>query len=204
MSAKAKKADPFAHLPVYDYLSHPSRTERPTLLLMSDPTLIDEAVAHLGSPVGLDIEWAPTFQAGAPVKPTSLLQISDGQTIVVIQTLSLLGRCPPGLRAFLEDETIIKLGVGILPDGTKLSRDLGVDCKGFYDLNSLRPPDAQSPKMAKGLAALTGLYTGYRLHKSKNVTMSNWALAKLSPSQIACAPFIPCPIPLTLVWRLLA
>ena len=192
MSAKAKKADPFANLPVYDYTTFPSRTgERPTLLLVSDPALVDEAVGHLRSPVGLDIEWAPTFQAGAAVKPTSLLQISDGQTIVVIQTLALLGRCPPGLRAFLEDTSVVKLGVGILPDGVKLSRDLGVDCQGFYDLNALRPPDVQSPKMAKGLAALTGLYTGHRLHKSKNVTMSNWALARLSPSQIACAsPFV--------------
>jgi len=188
MSAKAKKADPFAHLPVYDYQTFPSsRAGRPTLLVVSDPALVDELVGHLGSPVGLDIEWAPTFQAGAPVKPTSLLQISDGQTIVVVQLLALLGRCPPGLRAFLEDENIVKLGVGILPDGTKLSRDLGVECRGFYDLNGLRPPDPQSPKMAKGLAALTGMYTSHRLHKSKNVTMSNWALAKLSPSQIACA-----------------
>lgn len=29
-------------------------------------------------------------------------------------------------------------------DGAKLSRDLGIDCKGCFDLNALRKPDPES------------------------------------------------------------
>lgn len=73
------------------------------------------------------------------MNPTALLQISDGQTILVvrrlllvlcpppasadapasarppqIQTASINGNCPPRLKAFLEDPKILKLGVGIM------------------------------------------------------------------------------------------
>lgn len=48
---------------------------------------------------------------------------------------------PPRLRAFLEDPLIVKVGVGIMGDAAKLSKDLKVQCRGFVDLNSLAPRD---------------------------------------------------------------
>lgn len=47
---KAKKVDPFADCQPYSHETYPpGATDRPIVVLLNDPGLIDEAVAHLKS-----------------------------------------------------------------------------------------------------------------------------------------------------------
>lgn len=110
---KAKKVDPFADCEPYSHETYPpGATDRPVVLLLNDSGLIDEAVAHLKSyglafllslvhlpvltcdilfldrPVGFDIEYAPSFRKGEGQKPTALLQLSDGQTILIVSSVN--------------------------------------------------------------------------------------------------------------------
>lgn len=94
--------------------------ERPTLLVLNSANLVDAALKYLKGcvpfhctyfivssvpdtqctyplvrsyarrPVGLDIEWKPTYLKGGGMNPTSVLQICDAQTILVVRASALL------------------------------------------------------------------------------------------------------------------
>lgn len=59
--------------------------------------------------VGLDLEWKPTFAAGAPERRASVLQLSGPGLCLVIQLMRLNGQLPRALKQILKDPTLLKV-----------------------------------------------------------------------------------------------
>jgi hypothetical protein len=59
--------------------------------------------------VGLDLEWKPTFAAGAPEKKAAVLQIAGPGLCLVVQMMKLGGQLPKALRDILRDPRLLKV-----------------------------------------------------------------------------------------------
>jgi ribonuclease D len=85
---------------------------------------------------------------------------------------------PANLADVLGNPSIIKCGVGIQSDVSKLHRDWNVTTRGYVDLSLLaRSADAQRKGRYAhplGLARLVEMYKHRTLAKSKRVQMSDW------------------------------
>ena len=98
----------------------------------------------LNKPVlGFDIEWKiGATQYSSPKKNVSLIQIATEDRII----LSHIGLFPkdsvddlvaPTLRKIMEDPNVLKCGVAIKADCTRMRKYLGVDVKGIFELSHL-------------------------------------------------------------------
>jgi len=124
--------------------------------------------------LGLDIEWKPVFQRHLPPSRASLLQLAFGDSALLVQLFYV--SVTPALRAVLADETVPKLGVGVLADVAKMRRDWGVDIRGAQELGT-----------GESLAKVAFAATGVKLSKKKKTCKSNWESRTLSPSQVVYA-----------------
>ena len=130
-----------------------------------------------------DIEWRPTFRAGAARNPVALVQISSASACVLCP-VAHLAQLPPRLRAMLEDAAVWKCGCGITDDAALMLSDWGVQLSSLFDMARIAPRlgEYANPGL-KGLCAAFG----QALQKSKNVQLSNWAARPLRPAQSAYA-----------------
>ena len=130
-----------------------------------------------------DVEWRPTFRAGAARNPVALVQVSSA-TACVLCPVAHLGGLPPRLRALLEDAGVWKCGCGVTDDAALMLSDWGVQLASLFDMARIAPRlgDYASPGL-KGLCAAFGR----ALHKSKSVQLSNWAQRPLRAAQSAYA-----------------
>ncbi|KIM23887.1 hypothetical protein M408DRAFT_332085 [Serendipita vermifera MAFF 305830] len=83
--------------------------------------------------VGFDLEWKPMRDGSREYNKVSLVQVATPDEILLIQ-LPESSKFPTGLRALLEDQTILKVGAGIQNDVDKLKWDWRVDVKNYLDL----------------------------------------------------------------------
>ena len=83
--------------------------------------------------LGIDCEWVNTKdQRNFAV---ALLQIATPLSdCFLIRLCKMDGQMPKSVREILEDETILKFGVGIMDDARRLSKMCGVDVSGCVDL----------------------------------------------------------------------
>ncbi|GJJ09458.1 hypothetical protein Clacol_003681 [Clathrus columnatus] len=84
---------------------------------------------------------------------------------------------PSEIRKLLEDPSIVKAGVGILGDASKLRADFGVNVTSCLDLSCLAKlidPQWSTCKGPIGLARLMKAYEGQELKKPKSLVRSNW------------------------------
>ncbi|CAK5264871.1 unnamed protein product [Mycena citricolor] len=133
----------------------------PRRVYITDTAQAEIEMSIFQGPCGLDIEWKPTFVKG--------------------------GAENPNLKTFLEDPLIVKAGVGIQGDATKMFRDYRVDIRGCVDLSYLaRTVDNArwkgSYSQPIGLARLIATYEDRLLVKGK-ITRSNWERNQLSVEQ---------------------
>ena len=137
------------------------------------------ARADVSAARALDVEWRPTFRAGAARNPVALVQVSSA-TVCVLVPVAHLGGLPPRLRALLEDATVWKCGCGVTDDAALMLNDWGVQLASLFDMARVAPRlgDYANPGL-KGLCAAFGR----ALHKSKSVQLSNWAQRPLRPAQ---------------------
>ncbi|KAL7409048.1 ribonuclease H-like domain-containing protein [Mrakia frigida] len=137
----------------------------------------------------MDIEWAPNFRAGQPENPVSLVQLSDGELIVLVH-VACMTSAPVELAHLLSDPETIKLGVGIKQDATKVLRDLGITCAGIVELKDVCPPEKLVELTTKppirGLSWYVGTYLNRKLAKAKSDQLSNWAARNLTARQLTC------------------
>ncbi|CAB1319015.1 unnamed protein product, partial [Coregonus sp. 'balchen'] len=134
-----------------------------------------------GSAVGFDIEWPPSFTKGQK-KKVALVQLCASEEKCYLFHLSSMSRFPTGLKIFLEDERIRKVGVGIEGDMWKLLSDFDVKLKNFVELGDL----ANKRLRCGERWSLDGLVKHLfkkRLFKQKNVRCSNWDDFELSQEQ---------------------
>ena len=134
--------------------------------------------------VGFDTETKPVFSKDGGQR--------DGPHLIQIATLEEAFLIPVNastpidfLREVLESQQFLKVGFGLKSDRGPLLRKLGIRLAGTVEL-------AQAVKrlgyrQAVGVKAAVAIVLGQRLQKSKKATTSNWALHKLSDSQIQYA-----------------
>uniref|UniRef100_A0A4W5NA18 DNA 3'-5' helicase n=1 Tax=Hucho hucho TaxID=62062 RepID=A0A4W5NA18_9TELE len=143
--------------------------------------LSDESSLSPGSAVGFDVEWPPSFTKGQK-KKVALVQLCASVEKCYLFHLSSMSRFPTGLKIFLEDETIRKVGVGIEGDMWKLLSDFDVKLKNFVELGDL----ANERLRCGERWSLDGLVKHLfkkRLFKQQDVRCSNWDDFELSQEQ---------------------
>lgn len=130
--------------------------------------------------LGFDTETRASFERGVQ-HPLSLIQIATVDTCYLFQH-AILGEQFTQLKALLEDETILKVGVGLRSDAHALRRQWGINVASTLDLNWALAQLGAEKEM--GTRQLVAALLGARIDKPKKVTLSNWQLVPLSSAQI--------------------
>lgn len=128
---------------------------------------------------GIDTETRPSFRKGEK-HPPALLQIA-GPDMVFLFRLNVLGFAP-GLRSFMNNKDIIKVGIALENDIPELARMGRFSPVGMVDLNLLCP---QLGFKSVGVRKLAALFLKIRISKGQQT--SNWEVAELKPAQIRYA-----------------
>lgn len=93
--------------------------------------------------LGLDIEWKPQSTTADGIKKNmALIQLASERRIALFHIALFKGQTleelvPPTLRHVLESTDIIKVGVSILADSTRLRKYLGIQSRGLLELSHL-------------------------------------------------------------------
>ncbi|GAA6084610.1 Werner syndrome ATP-dependent helicase homolog isoform X1, partial [Tachysurus ichikawai] len=125
-----------------------------------------------GSAVGFDLEWPLSFTKGK-TKKVALVQLCASEEKCYLFHISSMSGFPPGLKMFLEDESIKKVGVGVEGDKWKLLSDYEIQLKNFVELSDL----ANEKLKCVEKWSLDGLVKHLfkkRLTKDKDVRCSHW------------------------------
>lgn len=159
----------------------------PTMIYPAEVTVVDDpgiartAVRALSREriVGFDTETRPSFRKGQRHN-VALMQISTHERCFLFR-LNKIG-ISDGLKQFLENPGITKIGLSIHDDFNALHRNCEVACQGFIDL--------QQYVKAFGITdiSLQKIYAiifGERISKSQRLT--NWEADTLTPGQQAYA-----------------
>lgn len=153
-------------------------------MVKSDQDAADAMSALLAMDVlGFDTESKPTFLKGEASTGPHLVQLATDDCAYLFQ----IGAMPAlaVLKAVLESQTILKVGFGLADDVKRLRAKLGIEAGNVLDLSTaLRKKNERNSLGAKTAVAR---FFGQKLAKSKKITTTNWALARLSEKQILYA-----------------
>ena len=116
------------------------KQKRVRVFILDDVALCDKLLKSYRSKyplnlnyLGIDCEWVNTKDQRKFA--VALLQIATPLSDCFLIRLNKMGgQMPESVREILEDETIIKFGVGIMDDAKRLSGMCGVDVSGCVDL----------------------------------------------------------------------
>lgn len=148
--------------------------------------------------LGLDLEWSSyaTRQSG-PRENVSLIQLASPSRIGLFQVAVFAADdlVAPTFRAIMEDAGVIKAGVNVRGDCTRLNNCLGVTVRGIFELSHMYKQVKYSAAGTPGLINKSSVpmsvqvheYLGLPLLKETQVRMSNWR-RPLTSSQILCMP----------------
>lgn len=165
-----------------DYLS-----SLPTVPYDLTPTLVDtqegvEAAVEVlrkADIIGFDTETKPNFRKGG-LNKVALLQLHT-RTQSFLFRLNKIG-LPDAVKALLEDESKLKIGLSIHDDFHSLSKLKPLTPAGFIDLQ----PYVKQFKIAdNSLARIYAIVFGKKISKSQQ--LSNWEATELTPAQMAYA-----------------
>ncbi|XP_065052837.1 bifunctional 3'-5' exonuclease/ATP-dependent helicase WRN-like isoform X1 [Rhopilema esculentum] len=135
---------------------------------------------------GFDIEWKVNYRAGEGLCKTALLQICTSEKECFLFHLAAMNGFPVALKCLLEDKNIIKTGVGIDGDMSKLRTDYKVNPVGVVDLSQM----LNEIKKINEKWSLNGMLVHVvkkRLEKDPKIRCSNWERFPLSQKQIEYA-----------------
>ncbi|KAF5901929.1 Werner syndrome ATP-dependent helicase, partial [Clarias magur] len=125
-----------------------------------------------GSAVGFDLEWPPSFTRGK-TKKVALVQLCASEEKCYLFHISSMSGFPPGLKMFLEDESIKKVGVGVEGDKWKLLSDYEIRLKNFVELSDLANEKLKCVEKWS-LDGLVKHLFSKRLFKEKDVRCGQW------------------------------
>ena len=136
-----------------------------------------KAMTELGKyqVLGFDTETKPVFKKGVKHK-IALIQISNSHHSWLFR-MNKIG-FPMQLMEFLEDESILKVGVGLTDDMKRLKEVCEFNPGGFLDLQKYVEAFNIESKSLKKIVAIV---MGYKISKSQQ--MSNWESPDLSEMQ---------------------
>lgn len=151
------------------------------IVLIEDPAKLEKAVQEISKQrlVGFDTETRPSFKKGQHYK-VSLLQLALDKKVFLIR-LNHTGLTDE-LIALLENENVIKTGVGLRDDLVALQKLRKFHPKGFEDLAVI---SKKSGLLVESVKKLTALLLGFRI--SKSAQTSNWEAVSLSEKQLEYA-----------------
>lgn len=129
--------------------------------------------------VGFDTETKPTFRKGE-VNDVAMIQIAIPDEVFIIR-INYTG-VTDEIHLFLENESIIKVGVALRDDLKDLNRLRKFNPGGFMELNKMVKSIGIE---SNGLRKLTAIILGFRI--SKNAQVSNWEAEKLTQKQLQYA-----------------
>ncbi|XP_016377558.1 Werner syndrome ATP-dependent helicase homolog [Sinocyclocheilus rhinocerous] len=125
-----------------------------------------------GSAVGFDLEWPPSFTKGK-TKKVAVVQLCASEEKCYLFHISSMSGFPPGLKGFLEDENIKKVGVGIEGDKWKLLSDYDIKLKNIVELSDLANKTLRCGEKWS-LDGLVKHLLKKQLFKDKLVRCSHW------------------------------
>lgn len=129
--------------------------------------------------VGFDTESRPAFRSGQYFHP-SVVQVADGQAVHLFQ-LQFLGGLTV-LKPLLESKFVEKVCVGVGEDVRRLQAMEAFEPQGFVEITTVT---GKLGIIDKSLRKLCANLLRFRI--SKREQTSNWALQKLSESQLRYA-----------------
>lgn len=151
------------------------------IVLAYDEDTIDRAMGEIAqyAIVGFDTESKPTFKKGQQ-RHLGLIQIATDKKVFLLRTHEV--GMVDSIHRFLENENILKVGIGLSDDLHLLTKLRITQFEGFIDLNNLMPELGAESIGARNLSAMI---LEFRI--SKSAQTSNWEAKVLTPKQITYA-----------------
>lgn len=138
--------------------------------------------------IGVDCEWKPNFKPGSSRPRVATLQVATKSLVVVFHLTTIGCICKP-LKALLCRSDVMKAGVHVQGDATKLKEDYmdTESCIGcLLDIGVLarheRGDDTSMDKFS--LTALCEQYLGKSLAKPPKIRCGDWERVPLSQDQL--------------------
>ena len=148
-------------------------------------TQIAQAWAELSAQrhVGFDTESRPTFTKGQESTGPDVVQFATPTGAYVFQ---LRHRASEEMvRALLTRAEVVKVGFDLQQDQAQLRRRLGIEATPLLDLTQVF--HRRGYPRTLGIKSAVAIVFGQRFVKSKRVTTTNWANARLEPRQLLYA-----------------
>ncbi|MES2264177.1 MAG: 3'-5' exonuclease [Pseudomonadota bacterium] len=134
--------------------------------------------------IGFDTESKPTFLKGQSSDGPHLIQLATDSVAYLFQIGPSPSAALPALKAILESDLTMKVGFGLSDDVRRLRAKLGIEARRVVDLSVALRGGQRNDLGAKSAVAK---FFGQRLQKSKKISTTNWASARLSERQILYA-----------------
>ncbi|KAI0470847.1 ribonuclease H-like domain-containing protein [Xylariaceae sp. FL0804] len=147
--------------------------------------------------LGFDLEWIAGFTKSPNIRRNvSLIQLASPGHVALFHIAVFNARdglVAPSFKAIMEDANIIKAGVNIRGDSTRLRNNLDIHCRGLMELSHLYKlvtysPEHRSEKINKRLVPLAQQVEEYLhlpLFKGQDVRAGNW-MRLLNMNQVKC------------------
>ncbi|KAJ0092066.1 hypothetical protein Patl1_26076 [Pistacia atlantica] len=136
--------------------------------------------------IGFDIEWRPSFRRGVLPGKAAVMQICGDTGHCYVMHIIHSG-IPPSLKFLLEDSSLLKVGVGIVNDAAKVSKDYNVCVKGVEDLRCRANQKLGGSSQKWSLASLTETLVCKELPKPNKIRLGNWEADVLTKEKIQYA-----------------
>ena len=132
---------------------------------------------------GFDTESKPTFKVGETSDGPHVLQLSTAERAWVFQLHDL--ECRAVAADLLARPGIVKAGFGLGDDRKRILQKFGVEPADVLELNTIFK--AQGYRKEMGVKGAVAVLFKQRFQKSKKAATSNWAVERLSESQLIYA-----------------
>jgi hypothetical protein len=168
-----------AHLPLFPGLP----LER--ILVPATPEEFAAAAREIlaAGVAGFDTESKPTFRAGEKSTGPHVVQFALADKAFIFQLHHKAAR--PVLIELLQSEQIAKVGFGLQSDHAHIQRKFGIRPRNVIDLDHAFHSKGYRGQI--GVRGAIGVLFQQRFPKSKSATTSNWALPRLTTTQLLYA-----------------
>lgn len=174
----ALSAEPQTSTPALERYDYSTYSPTPLRMYIRSRSEADTALDTTIGPLGFDMEWNVSWRKQTQ-RLGAVIQLATPRKIFILQVCAMKG-FPRKLKEILEDPTIVKTGVNIRGDATKLFKDYQVKAQNLVELSWLsnRADPSSGAKTARRLVALKTLIRKYLqrdLEKdAEGPRMSNW------------------------------
>ncbi|MCM1519121.1 MAG: 3'-5' exonuclease domain-containing protein 2 [Pseudoflavonifractor sp.] len=158
-----------SQMPVAEYPGH--------ICVIDDESAVADALAVLRGHdvVGIDTETRPSFRKGSNHQ-VALVQIAAGDTCYLFR-INRIGFVE-ALREFLEDDSIVKVGLSLKDDFLMLHKIADFEPRGYVELQTMVRDYCITDS---SLQKIYAIIFGSRI--SKGQRLSNWEASELTPAQ---------------------